>query len=200
MNQLERFKAYIVGDFDNKQQIEKQIKESQLTHPYAKHINRVVNDRIKNLPDELNGFFVLEESYFTTLKLSDEGLVQEDRHRQSSHLFFFTLTEENNVQLISYEIPKNLPSREFTNDNENLKLDYCTLSISEKFTPLVYHYENDVFYGKCISHFTADTTFTLEEWIKKDELLVTEILEKNGQILIGVPSPIEYCRIIQSKE
>ena len=88
MNQLERFKAYIVGDFDNKQQIEKQIKESQLTHPYAKHINRVVNDRIKNLPDELNGFFVLEESYFTTLKLSDEGLVQEDRHRQLKRITF----------------------------------------------------------------------------------------------------------------
>ena len=52
------------------------------------HINRVVNDRIKNLPDELNGFFVLEESYFTTLKLSDEGLVQEDRHRQSSPSVF----------------------------------------------------------------------------------------------------------------
>ena len=73
MNQLERFKAYIVGDFDNKQQIEKQIKESQLTHPYAKHINRVVNDRIKNLPDELNGFFVLEESYFTTLSYPMKG-------------------------------------------------------------------------------------------------------------------------------
>ena len=76
-----------------------------------------------------------------------------------------------------------------------MKLDYQTLTISEKFTPLIYHYESDVFYGKCISQFTADTTFTLEEWIKKDELLVTEILEKKGRVIIGVPSPIEYRRI-----
>ena len=154
-----------------------------------------MDDKIENLPDDINGVFILEESYYTTLKVFDAGLVNETRTRQAPHLFFFTLNEENNVKLISYEVPKDFPRHEFTNDNPNLKLDYQTLTISEKFTPLIYHYENDVFYGKCISQFTADTTFTLEEWIKKDELLVTEILEKKGRVIIGVPSPIEYRRI-----
>lgn len=192
MNHLEVFKSYIVGNFNNQQQIEKQKLNKNITHPYAEHVNRVVNDKIENLPTNLDGFFILEESYYTNIKLSAEGLVNETRKRQSPHLFFFTEDEDKNVKLISYEIPKDFPRQDFTNNNPNLKLDYNTLTISEKFTPLVYKYENEVFYGKCISKFTSDTKFTLEEWIKKDELLVTEILEKNGRILISVPSPIEY--------
>lgn len=51
------------------------------------------------------------------------------------------------------------------------------------------------FYGRCVSRLSADTTLTLEEWIGPEVLLVTEILEKAGRVLVGVPSPIEYRRI-----
>ena len=50
-----------------------------------------MDDKIENLPGDINGFFILEESYYTTLKVSDEGLVNETRTRQAPHLFFFTL-------------------------------------------------------------------------------------------------------------
>ncbi|MDO4926386.1 MAG: hypothetical protein Q3980_12120 [Turicibacter sp.] len=88
MNQLELFKSYIVGDFNNEKQIEKQPLEKQVTHPYAEHVNRVVDDKIENLPDDINGVFILEESYYTTLKVFDAGLVNETRTRQAPHLFF----------------------------------------------------------------------------------------------------------------
>ena len=47
-----------------------------------------MDDKIENLPDDINGVFILEESYYTTLKVFDAGLVNETRTRQAPHLFF----------------------------------------------------------------------------------------------------------------
>lgn len=187
MNQLEIFKLYIQGDFNNQDQINRQKEEGNLTHPYAEHVNRIVDDKIENLPADLNGFFVLEESYYTN--------VETGRQNPLPHLFFFTEDEQGRVKLISYETPADYPRKEFTNSNPNLKLDYKTLKVSEKFNPMTYDYIDGTFYGKSISQFNADTIFTLEEWIKDGVLLVTEILEKKGKVIVGVESPIEYVRV-----
>lgn len=186
MNQLEIFKLYIQGNFNNQDQINAQKEMGEITHPYAEHVNRIVNNKIENLPKDLNGFFILEESYYTDLKTG--------RKNALPHLFFFTEDEQGRVKLISYETPADYPRKDFTNSNPNLKLDYNTLKVSEKFNPMTYDYIDGTFYGKSISHFTEDTIFTLEEWIKDGELLVTEIMEKKGRVIIGVASPIEYVR------
>lgn len=94
----------------------------EITHPYAEHVNRIVNNKIENLPEGLNGFFVLEESYYTGLKTG--------RKNALPHLFFFTEDEQGRVKLISYETLVDYPRKDFTNSNPNLKLDYNTLKVS----------------------------------------------------------------------
>ena len=112
------------------------------------------------------------------------------------HLFFYSSDAPGRVKLDSYDLPKDLPRAELVNGNPALRFDYRGLSRSETFTPLVYQEdERGVFYGRCVSRLSADTTLTLEEWIGPEVLLVTEILEKAGRVLVGVPSPIEYRRI-----
>ena len=34
--------------------------------PHAEHVNTVCNNKIKNLPNDFNGLFVVEESYYET--------------------------------------------------------------------------------------------------------------------------------------
>ena len=183
---LRLFESYLTGDFDNAAQIAAERAAGAALHPEARHVNRNLNGRIDHLPGDLEGFFVLEESWYT----------QNGRTNAMPHLFLFTLNGEGKVTLTSYEAPAGLPRDRFTNANPDLRLDYRTLKVSEKFTPLVYTLDGEgVFYGRCVSRFSADTTFTLEEWIGPEVLLVDERMEKAGRVLIGVPSPIEYRRI-----
>lgn len=65
MSKLTDFIKLMTGHFDNKEQFDKMQAEGK-TYPYAKHINRVCNDKIKNLPENFNGTFVVEESYYET--------------------------------------------------------------------------------------------------------------------------------------
>ena len=64
MNKLEIFINQLCGVFNNYNQINKELESGQLKHPKAKHINAVCNKKIKNLPDNFNGYFVIEESYY----------------------------------------------------------------------------------------------------------------------------------------
>ena len=61
------FRAYISGDFDNEKQLAEERKAGNVVHPSARHVNRVCNQKIKNLPTDLKGFFLLEESYYQTV-------------------------------------------------------------------------------------------------------------------------------------
>ena len=65
MTKLENFVRMMTGHFDNKDQFDKMQEEGK-TYPYAKHINTACNDKIKNLPENFNGTFVVEESYYKT--------------------------------------------------------------------------------------------------------------------------------------
>ena len=65
MSKLTDFIKLITGRFDNKEQFDKMQAEGK-TYPYAKHINTACNDKIKNLPENFNGTFVVEESYYKT--------------------------------------------------------------------------------------------------------------------------------------
>ena len=71
------------------------MKASGKTFPYAQHVNTVCNDKIKNIPNDFNGIFIVEESYYGT----------DGRRHASPHLFLITDSNDG-IMLSSYEIPE----------------------------------------------------------------------------------------------
>ena len=117
MNKLEIFIKDLCGEFTNENQIRKELESGKVIHPKAKHINGICNDKINNLPENFDGYFVIEESYYEQGKFKNI----------LPHLFLFTLNENGNVVLTSYDIPENISKDDFRNDNENLVMDYNDL-------------------------------------------------------------------------
>ena len=64
MNKLEDFINKLSGTFNNDSQINKEEVIGEVKHPKAKHINGVCNNKIENLQNDFNGYFVIEESYY----------------------------------------------------------------------------------------------------------------------------------------
>lgn len=187
MKEFELFKKVIVGKFNNLEQVEKEKSEGKIIHPIAKHINGICNDKIDNLPNDFKGIFVIEESYYTDVK--------SERTNVLPHLFLFEENEEGKVKLISYELPKSISRSEFTNSNDNLRIDYNELEISQKFNPMIYEYKDGVgFHGRSLSNFGPDTTFLLDETLSEDVFEVNEILKKGDRVIVGFESPIIYKR------
>ena len=117
MSKLTDFIKLITGRFDNKEQFDKMQAEGK-TYPYAKHINTACNDKIKNLPENFKGTFVVEESYYET----------DGKSHASPHLF---LISENNegIVLSSYDIPNGEDKNTFSYDSMKA-VDY-SLEVSE---------------------------------------------------------------------
>ena len=88
------------------------MKASGKTFPYAQHVNTVCNDKIKNIPNDFNGIFIVEESYYET----------DGRRHASPHLFLITDSNDG-IMLSSYEIPEG--------EDKN------TLSYVSHFTPVM---------------------------------------------------------------
>ena len=187
MTQIERFEAYIVGDFSNAEQVEKEREAGKQIHPYAKHINRKIDHLIRNRPHEDAGFFVLEESIYikdgvTTLK---------------PHLFRFSEDENHQVVLMSLQLPQRYCLEELINDNPNLYFDYEELKPS-LFQPLVYAYEEGTgFFGESISDFVKGRSFRLSETIARDRLEVMEEMSIDGTVVTEHKTPIIYRRECQ---
>ena len=76
MMEIKKFVELMTGEFDNKEQF-MEMKEAGKSFPYAQHINTVCNDKIKNIPEDFNGIFVVEESYYET----------DGKRHASPHLF-----------------------------------------------------------------------------------------------------------------
>lgn len=119
-----------------------------------------------------------------------------ERKNSLPHLFLFQLDEVGHVILTSYELPEEISKEAFRNDNEDLVLDYNTLEISEKFTPMIYHREGEAFGGESISDFGNGVKFTLKEKTSKESLEVSEVFERNGKVTFGFIEPIVYKKII----
>lgn len=134
MSKLTDFIKLITGRFDNKEQFDKMQAEGK-TYPYAKHINTACNDKIKNLPENFKGTFVVEESYYET----------DGKSHASPHLF---LISENNegIVLSSYDIPNGEDKNTFSYDSMKA-VDYSELNESKKFTPALYREKDGVWEG-----------------------------------------------------
>ena len=91
---LDNFIGMMTGHFDNKEQFN-MMQTAGKIYPYAKHVNTVCNDKINNIPQDFNGKFVVEESYYET----------NGKSHASPHLFLITENEDG-ILLSSYEIPE----------------------------------------------------------------------------------------------
>ena len=182
MSKLTDFIKLMTGHFDNKEQFDKMQVEGK-TYPYAKHINTACNDKIKNLPENFNGTFIVEESYYET----------DEKSHASPHLF---LISENNegIVLSSYDIPNGEDKNTFSY-NSMKNVDYTELKKSEKFIPALYHEKNGVWEGGSTSQFSPVMTFKLWEKFSDNFLEVSESMEVNGKRTFGYDEPIIYKRV-----
>ena len=182
MTKIEEFVKLITGRFDNKEQFDA-MKKAGKTYPYAQHVNTVCNDKIKNLPADFKGMFIVEESYY-----ENEG-----KCHASPHLFLIT-EKEDRILLSSYEIPngedKNTFSYEFMKE-----VEYIELKKSKKFTPALYYERNGVWEGGSTSQFSPVMIFKLWEKFSDTCLEVFESMEVNGKITFGYYFPINYNRV-----
>ena len=186
MSDFELYKSYIQGDLDNKAQIETEIRAGKQIHPYAKHVNRLLDDKIKNLPKDYNGFYILEESYYT---FPDKPV------EVKPYLFWFEKTEQGQIKLHSLQIPKGWDKKDVRNDNPKFVVEYADLKDSPTFTPATYTKTETGFYIKVPVNLPNGMKFTLEETIGKDTFEVMESLEKDGKLLTPYSTPIIYKRI-----
>ena len=184
MNILKNFTDLLCGVFDNSVQLERFKKEGIEGYPFAKHVNTVLNDKIKNLPSDFKGIFILEESYYTV----------NDHTNSMPHIFLFTEESDGSVKLTSYETPEGYTKQNLTYENIDT-LDFEGLKVSEKFTPAIYKENNGVWEGGSVSNFSPVMQFKLFERFSKDVLEVSEIIEVNGKRTFGYDLPLEYRRI-----
>ena len=143
----------------------------------------ICNDKIKNLPEDFNGRFVVEESYYET----------NGKRHASPHLFLITETEQG-ILLSSYEIPEGEDKKVFSYASMK-KVDYAELKKSEKFTPALYHEKDGIWEGGSISQFSPVMIFKLWEKFSDRCLEVSESMEVNGKRTFGYDEPIIYKRI-----
>lgn len=181
MSKLSELIGLLAGRFNNAGQFEAKQKHGQ-DFPYAEHVNTVCNDKIRNLPPDFAGVFLVEESYYTT----------QGKTHPSHHLFLFT-EEPEGVRLTSYEIPAGYGKDSFTYANLQ-PVDYADLKPSAKFTPALYTEKDGVWKGGSVSHFSPVLTFTLFERFSREGLEVTETMEMNGRPTFGYGEPILYQR------
>lgn len=178
MQNLEEFISLLEGRFDNKEQSEK-----NTGIPYCEHTNSILNSKIRNLPENFQGVFLLEESYYTT----------KGNTHASPHIFLFT-EDGDNIILTSYEIPEGLDKKSL--DFSSIEsIDYKVLRCSEKFTPAIYKKIDGIWEGGSVSMFSPTLKFTLHERFSSDVLEVSESMEAGGRRVFGFDEPILYKRI-----
>lgn len=182
MKKLDAFVALLTGNFNNKEQFES-MQEKNIEFPFAEHVNTACNGKIKNLPADFQGIFMVEESYYTA----------KGNTHSSPHLFLFT-EEDEGIKLTSYEIPEGYDKKTFTYEQMK-EVEYNNLKLSEKFTPAIYTEINGVWEGGSVSMFSPVLKFTLFERFSNDCLEVSESMEVNGKKTFGYDEPILYKRV-----
>lgn len=182
MTKLQSFMKVLTGKFHNMEQYTDMKSKGVEDFPYAEHVNTVCNDKIKNLPADFGGIFLIEESRFKT---------GENTHN-APHLFLFT-EEEEGIKLTSYEIPQGYTKDTFSYENLT-ETDYNDLKRSEKFTPAVFVFRDGIWEGGSVSMFSPVLKFTLSERFSEEKMEVSETMEVNGKRTFGYDEPIIYKR------
>ena len=188
-NAYDYLKEVLCGTFDNKNQVETERKNGKQLHPFAKHVTAIANPKIKNLPVDLNGYFILEESYYTY-----EGKPMEIK----PYLFFIEKVSDTQIKLSSYSMPTTIPKADIRSDNAAFSLDFKEIGVSKTFKPAVYILADGKFTVNHPTDLGNGMIFTLIETLTKNRLEVMELLEKNGKRLTPYETPIVYERVNKS--
>jgi hypothetical protein len=175
----------LCGTFDNRDQLLRESLAGLPVHPGARHTIGICNDKIDDLPEDFNGYFVIEESRFDL----------EDQCIEKHYLFLYDEDEQGCVRLTSYNIPEEIPKESFTNDNPSLHADYLKLEVSPRFLPLTLRENDGAFFGENCSRFSGDTTFLFSLSVSAERLLVKELLLRGAERVAGYEEPVEYVRI-----
>ncbi|MDV4149572.1 hypothetical protein R0131_01875 [Clostridium sp. AL.422] len=186
MEKLERFINYLSGSFNNDNQIrEEKATTGEARTPVAKHIVGICNNKVKNLPKDFNGYFTIDETYY------NHG----EHNTALHHLFLYTLNEDEDVVLTSYELPSEIDYNDFVNSNDKLVIDYSNLELSKKFAPIIFEEKDGYFLAESESNFSSEVIFTAIEKVYNGKIYMTEIFRKNGEIVSGSKEPIIYDKI-----
>ena len=175
---LDKFIGMMTGHFDNKEQFDMMQKAGKI-YPYAEHINTICNDKIKNIPKDFNGKFVVEESYYET----------NGKRHASPHIFLIMETDDG-IVLSSYEIPVGEDKNTFSY-NSMKNVDYAELKKSEKFTPALYHEKSGIWEGGSISQFSPVMTFKL--WEKFSDSCLDLERKKHFLLTCGLKELWKQC-------
>jgi hypothetical protein len=186
---IDLFKTIITGNFSNSRQVADEIANGKQLHPLAIHVNRVANDKIDGLPanDTPGTFWIIEESYY-----SYPGKPIETK----PFLFQFSPGESNTVLLKVFQFPPGIKKEDIKNDNAALRLNFADLKPSPTFSGAVYKYDkkSNTFSTIARSNLGNDMYFTLTETLGTKQLIVMELLEKDGKPLTSYTTPIVYDR------
>ena len=180
---MDLFKEILCGDLDNRQQVANERALGKQIHPYAKHVTRVCDHRVKHRPEGHEGMYVLEESYY----------VYPGQEAQIKPLFFYLREQEDTVLLQSLVVPERWDHKEVVNSNESLSFEFEELVINERFGTAEYVMVEDIFFT--VNHpcdFGGGITFRLVETLHRDGLSVMEITKKDGVIITPYDTPLEY--------
>lgn len=183
---INRFQEYITGDFDNSAQVVAEIKAGKQIHPLAIHVNRLANDKVKNIPKDLNGFFIIEESYY----LADGKPID-----LKPYLFLFEEKVTGIVHLTTFQLT-GLKKEEVRNDNASLQFDFTQLQPSPTFKGADYTWNasDKTFNTVSPNDLGNGMKFTLTEKFTNKQLSVLEQVEKDGKLLTAWNTPIIYLR------
>ena len=183
---INRFQEFITGDFDNTAQVVAEIKAGKQIHPLAVHVNRLANDKVKNIPAGLNGFFIIEESYY----LADGKPID-----LKPYLFLFEEKVTGIVHLTTFQLA-GLKKEEVRNDNPSLQFDFNQLQPSPTFKGADYTWNvrDKTFNTVSPNDLGNGMKFTLTEKFTNKQLTVLEQVEKDGKLLTAWNTPIIYSR------
>lgn len=186
---IDIFREVITGDFDNSRQVAEEQSAGKQVHPLARHVNRVADSKIDGLPQTnlSSSFWIIEESYYEY-----PGKPLEIK----PYLFRFSQGADNTVDLQVFQFPPHFKKEEIKNSNGSLRLNFADLKPSPSFkgATYTYHPENGTFTTNTPNDLGNGMKFTLTETLSKTQLIVMELLEKNGQRLTPYDTPIIYDR------
>ena len=148
---------------------------------------RIADGKVRNRPEGMKGFFILEESYYLS-----EGKPLD----RKPYLFLFEPEGSDKVRLTAYQLPGHLKKEDVRNDNDTLSFDYGTLQQSPTFKGAVYDWNpgEKSFSTRAPNELPGGMRFTLIEHFTRDALEVMELLEKDGKRLTPYETPILYRR------
>ena len=183
---LARFQQYITGDFDNSKQVVAEITAGKQVHPLAIHVNRLATHKVKNVPQGLNGFFIIEESYY---------LVEGKPIDLKPYLFLFEERVGGIIHLTTYQLNA-WKKEEIRNDNNTLSFDYTQLVSSSTFKGADYTWDpkDKTFNTISPNDLGNGMKFTLTEKFTNKQLSVLEQVERDGKLITSWNTPIIYIR------